>query len=56
MLRPGSRGKARLTYRKDIGVADWADYEKDPEKLREDWNAAVRNAIYELLRAAKNAK
>ena len=36
-----------------IGVKEWDEYESDPERLRQDWNVVVRNAVANLLRAAK---
>ena len=57
-----SQGKnmifGRLAYsgdatRKQVGVRDWEEYERDPEKLRQDWQIVVAAAVRDLLRAAK---
>jgi hypothetical protein len=37
----------------EMGVAEWEDYERDPDKLRADWEVAVHNAVVDLLRAAR---
>jgi hypothetical protein len=42
--------------RAEIGVPEWEDYERDPEKLRQDWERAIRAAVIDLLSAAKKAK
>jgi hypothetical protein len=42
--------------RKQIGVKEWEDYERNPEKLRQDWEMVARNAVQKLLRAAQKAK
>lgn len=43
-----------LDHRRDeMGVAEWEDYERDPNKLRADWEVAVHNAVVDLLRAAR---
>ena len=42
--------------RAEIGVPEWEHYEKDPEKLREDWNQAIRTAVIDLLSTAKKSR
>jgi len=41
--------------RAEIGVPEWEDYERDPVKLRQDWEQAIRAAVIDLLSAAKKA-
>jgi hypothetical protein len=36
-------------------VPEWEDYERDPVKLRQDWEQAIRAAVIDLLSAAKKA-
>ena len=39
--------------RKLIGVKEWEEYERDPAKLRADWEIVVKDAVEDLLRAAQ---
>ena len=39
--------------RKQVGVSNWEEYDRDPEKLRRDWDLVIEAAIQDLLRAAK---
>lgn len=36
-----------------MGVKEWDEYERDPERLRNDWNAVARQGVARLLRGAK---
>lgn len=36
-----------------LGVKEWDDYEHDPARLRNDWNAVTRQGVARLLRGAK---
>ena len=42
--------------RKEVGVEEWEEYERNPQKLREDWESVIENAVYDLLSAAKKAQ
>jgi hypothetical protein len=52
----GESANSMDASRKEIGVRNWEEYERDPEKLRADWELAVKGAVRDLLRAAKKAQ
>ena len=49
----GKAANSMEESRKSIGVKEWEDYERNPEKLREDWEIVVKDAVGDLLRAAQ---
>jgi hypothetical protein len=51
----GRLGRAFQHAPTGVGVANWKDYESDPEKLRKDWEIVIRAAVEQLLRGAKKS-
>jgi hypothetical protein len=49
----GKAANSMEESRKQIGVKEWDEYERTPEKLRADWEIVVKDAVGDLLRAAQ---